>query len=86
MTRALRWILLVVILGGAAYLVVAVDFGGTTLLDRMLGRTASPEPQKAPPPEAPATGSDGLTEEDRQGLNRLIESKTKEDKEGEASP
>ena len=81
MTRALRWILLVVILGGAAYLVVAVDFGGATLLDRMLGRTASPEPQKAL-----EEGGDRLTDEDRQGLNRLIESKTEEEKEGETSP
>lgn len=81
MIRALRWILLVVILGGAAYLVVAVDFGGATLLDRMLGRKPSQAPQEAPAPKG-----DRLTEEDRQGLNRLIESKTKEDKEGEASP
>ena len=71
MTRALRWILLVVILGGAAYLVV----------DRMLDRTKPPEPQKA----TEETG-DQLTEKDRQDLNRLIESKTKEEKEGEASP
>ena len=79
MIRALRWVLLAVILGGAAILVLAVDFGGATLLDRMLGRKPSQASQ-----ETPASKDDRLTEEDRQGLNRLIESKTKEDKEGEA--
>jgi hypothetical protein len=79
--RALRWVLLVVILGGAAILVLAVDFGGATLLDRMLGRKPSQTPR-----EAPATEGDQLTGEDRQVLDRLIESKLKEKKEGEVSP
>ncbi len=80
MIRALRWVLLVVILGGAAILVLAVDFGGATLLERMLGRKPSQALQETPAPKG-----DRLTDEDRQGLDRLIESKTKEDKGGEAS-
>jgi hypothetical protein len=69
--RALRWILLVVVLGGAAYLIV----------DRMLDHPEASEPKETAPPDG-----DQLTEEDRRGLNRLIESKAKEEKEGEAGP
>ncbi len=81
MTRALRWILLVVILAAAVYLVVAVDFGGATLLDRIRGRASPAEPRAEPTPPG-----DRLTEEDREGLDRLLESKLKDTKEGEAGP
>jgi len=69
-TRALRWILLLVVLGGAAYL--AYFF----LQDR---------PQPPQPQTTEETSGDRLTEEDRRGLNELIESKTRE-KEGEENP
>ena len=70
MTRALRWILLAVVLGGAAFLAFFL------MQDR-------PEP---PPAQAVAEeNGDQLTEEDRQGLNKLIESKVKE-KAGDQSP
>lgn len=83
MTRAsaLRWILLIVVLGGAAYLVVGVDFGDATLLDRILGRASVQEP-----PATAANQTDRLTEKDRQGLDKLLESKLQDNKEGEASP
>jgi hypothetical protein len=79
--RALRWALLVLLLGAGAYLVVAVDFTGATLLDRILGRVPSKEAR-----EAPAQAGDGLSEEDRRGLDRLIESKLKEKKKGGSGP
>ncbi len=81
MTRVLRWILLVVILGGGAYLGLAVDFGGGTLLDRVLGRKPPQASQEAPAPEG-----DRLTEEDRQGLDRLIKTRLEEKQAGKPGP
>jgi uncharacterized membrane protein len=69
-TRALRWILLAVVVGGAAFLVFYL----------MQDRPEAPQPQEAAPPDG-----DQLTEEDRRGLNTLIESKVKE-KEGGRGP
>jgi uncharacterized membrane protein len=68
-TRALRWILLLAVLAGACLVVYW-----------MQDRPQSPQPQ-----EAAEKSGDQLTEEDRRGLNELIESKTKE-KEGAGSP
>ena len=68
--RALRWILLLAVLGIAAFLAYYL----------MQDRPEAPQPQEAAPPDG-----DQLTEEDRQGLNKLIESKTGE-KEGAGSP
>jgi hypothetical protein len=80
-TRALRWILLLVILAAGVCLVVGVDFGGATVLDRIRGRAGPAEPRGEPAPPC-----DRLTEEDRKGLDRLLESKLRDKKEGEASP
>jgi hypothetical protein len=85
-TRALRWILVVVVIGAAAYLVVGVDLNGATLLDRILGRVPSGESSAADGPEASTDQTDRLTEKDRQGLDKLLESKLQNDQEGEASP
>jgi uncharacterized protein YpmS len=68
--RALRWILLAVVVGGAVYL--AYYF--------LQDRQEAPQPQEAATPDG-----DQLTEEDRRGLNTLIESKVKE-KEGGGGP
>jgi hypothetical protein len=84
--RALRWILLIVVLAGAAYLVVGVDFGGATLLDRILGRASVQEPTATATPPVAANETDRLTQKDREGLDRLLESKLQENGEGEASP
>lgn len=70
MTRALRWILLLCILGGAACLAYYL------LRDRS---------EPSPPPKVTQEGGDQLTEEDRQGLTKLIESKRSE-KEGDKNP
>lgn len=70
MTRLLRWILLAVVLGSAAFL--AFYF----LQDR-------PEPPR--PQVVVEESGDQLTEEDRRGLNTLIETKVKE-KEGDKNP
>jgi hypothetical protein len=69
-TRALRWILLLVILGGAAFLVFYL----------LQDIQETPQPQKVID-----KSGDQLTEEDRRGLDSLIESKTRE-KEGDPSP
>ena len=71
MTRALRWILLLAVLGGAAFLAFYL----------LQDRPEAPQPREAAPPDG-----DQLTEEDRRGLDKLIESKTREEKEGEARP
>jgi hypothetical protein len=68
-TRALRWILLLVVMGGACLVVYW-----------MLDRPEPPQPQRVE-----EKSGDRLTEEDRRGLDNLIESKTKE-KEGDQSP
>jgi hypothetical protein len=83
MIRALRWILVVVVIGAAAYLVVGVDFNGATLLDRILDRGASQEPREVEPPPAETDQTDRLTEKDRQGLDKLVESKLQKTQEGE---
>jgi uncharacterized protein HemX len=69
-TRALRWILLLVVLGVAAGLAFYL----------LQDSQESPQPQ-----EAAAESGDQLTEEDRQGLTKLIESK-KAEKEGDKTP
>jgi hypothetical protein len=69
-TRALRWILLLVVLGVAAYLAYYL------LQD-------CPEPPR--PKDTVEEAGDQLTEEDRRGLDKLIESKTKEE-EGAGNP
>lgn len=74
MTRALRWTLLLVVLGIAAFLAFYV----------LQDSQESPQPQVTSPQKATKSG-DRLTEEDRQGLNKLIESKTGE-KEGAGNP
>ena len=70
MTRALRWIVPLVVLGVAAFLAYYL----------LQDRPESPRPQ-----EVVEGSGDQLTEEDRRGLNELIESKTKQ-KEGEETP
>ena len=70
MTRTLRWILLLVVLGVAAFLALYL----------LQDRPEAPQPQETATPDG-----DQLTEEDRRGLDNLIESKTKE-KEGGQSP
>ena len=69
MTRALRWILLLVVLAGACLV-------GYWMLDR---------PKAPPPQKVEEKSGDQLTEEDRRGLDNLIESKTRK-KEGDRSP
>lgn len=82
MMRALRWGFLLVALAAIAYLAVAVDFGGRTLVDRLLGEDGPrPEPQVKPAaagPKAaksadPGKAVDELTDEDRADLTKLIE-------------
>jgi hypothetical protein len=73
-TRALRWILLLVVLGVAAFLAFYM----------LQDSQESPQPQEASPETATKAG-DQLTEKDRQGLNKLIESK-KAEKEGAGNP
>ncbi len=87
--RTLRWMIVLAALGAIAYLVVAVDIGGRTLLDRITGQGEPAAPAGAPaapderPRGQPATAaqkqappekaSDALTDEDRADLTRLIE-------------
>lgn len=92
--RMLRWMIVLAALGAMAYLVVAVDIGGRTLLERVTG--AHP-PDERPADEVgsdgvqgapdvggqksapPAKASDALTEEDRADLTKLIEKRLDED-------
>jgi hypothetical protein len=66
----LRWILLAIVLGCAAFLAYYL------LQDRS---------EQSPPPKVTEKSGDQLTEEDRQGLTKLIESK-KAEEEGDKNP
>jgi len=97
--RTLRWLILLAALGAVGYLVVAVDFGGRTLLDMALGEPPAAAPGPSDPSTAkpdPARGADGgpaepagagaatkpsdaLTDEDRAGLDKLIEERLEQE-------
>ena len=76
----------VVILSGAALFFVAVEIGGRTLLDRVLGEpgadqgpAADSEKKEAAKPAKTGSGSDTdkLTDKDREKLDNLIDEKLK---------
>lgn len=86
--KTLRWMIVLAALGAVAYLAVAVDFGGRTLLDRITGdgepsvtptapaapdRDRRDQPTTAGQQPVPVKASDSLTDEDRAGLTKLIE-------------
>ncbi len=86
MGRLIRWLLVVVILSGAALFFVAVEIGGRTLLDRVLGEPGADqgpavdsEKKEAAKPAKTGSGSDTdkLTDKDREKLDNLIDEKLK---------
>lgn len=86
MKKLVRWLVLLLLLAGLAFVFVAVPLGGKTALDRLTGESGEPSRAKSVDAGvAPKTASDnhGLTDEDRRGLDRLIDSKLKEHREGE---
>lgn len=80
MKGPLRWVLLLVLIFAVVVIVIAVPFSGRTLLDRLVG-----DPPPAPEKHATQEESSGdqLTTEDRQGLDKLIESKLEQKPAGE---
>jgi hypothetical protein len=93
--RLIRWLLILTVLCGAALFFVAVEIGGRTLLDRVLGEPADDqgpavdsEKKEAGQPDKPGLGSDTdrLTDKDREKLDNLIDEKLKgEQADGPAS-
>jgi len=91
-SRLIRWLLVVIVLGGAAFAFVAVEIGGRTLLDRVLGEPGADQPpavdtkkKESDRPAKPEPGSDTdkLTEKDREKLDDLIDEKLKGEQAGE---
>jgi hypothetical protein len=91
-SRLIRWLLAVIILGGVVFVFVAVEIGGRTLLDRVLGEPGvdqgpaveakKKEPDRPAKPE-PGSDTDKLTEKDREKLDDLIDEKLKGEQAGE---
>jgi len=86
MGRLIRWLLVVVILSGAALFFVAVEIGGRTLLDRVLGEPAADQAPAVdtkknaanqPAKTGPGSDTDNLTDKDREKLDNLIDEKLK---------
>ena len=85
MKKVVRWLLLLLLLAALAIVFVAVPIGGRTPLERLTGESGEPSQEKGiDAGVAPKTASDnrGLTDEDRRGLDRLIDSKLKEHRQG----
>ncbi len=85
MKSIVRWLVLLLLIAGAAIVFVAVPLGGRTALQRIIGETPGPDERlrtDAGTPHAAASDSEGLTAEDRRGLDQLIDSKMKADRGG----
>ncbi len=79
-----KWLLLLALVA-TAYLVAAVPLGGRTLLDRLTGGknndvpATTVKPAGGQPVASVEPDSDLHTDEDREGLKRLIESRLRQE-------